>query len=525
MNINQHDLSDDELDHLFRDSAEKMTFDFDPDSWTKMSQKLDAINIPALGENQASNVWLKRGLSMLLALLFLIGGYFLFKPSLNLASTPLQTKHKNSSEVESKVDAKKHVITDKVDTVNLKGDNFEKIADPKESINDSKSISYKIKGTKTEVNIASKIEKDNKDLVNNKIEKAPKSQKKHYEVNTKSAKPITNQSLITKRQSSKTENFLTDNQKDELVNAKNVEKNSIAKEIIGESKKGNNDLKINSNINYQTPINKISVDSTEIDRLPASNSIVVITEKENQRWQLDNVKSLSPKIGLFNSNFNLPIVAFENPKNDSPIPVSKSTSFEKGLNIRLGVSPDFSIVTIDEKARLGSNWAALLEYRFNNRLSVHSGVIRSMKYYNSYPDSYEWPDNWPQPPVLIDINATCKMLDIPLNVRYDITQKPNSRLFVSAGSTSYIMLKEKYIYNYENQSDPKIKWRNWEGKTGPYNFSVLNFSFGYEHQIFRRLSLQAEPFVKVPIGKVGFGKVNLSTIGIFISAKYPLAKF
>ena len=69
MNKHKHDLPDDELDHLFRDSAEKMDFDFDPDSWTKMSQKLDAANLPASGNNQAKNIWLKRGLSVLLALL------------------------------------------------------------------------------------------------------------------------------------------------------------------------------------------------------------------------------------------------------------------------------------------------------------------------------------------------------------------------------------------------------------------------------------------------------------------------
>ncbi|WP_435353338.1 hypothetical protein [Emticicia sp. SJ17W-69] len=524
MNINQHDLSDDELDHLFRDSAEKMNFDFDPDSWTKMSQKLDAINISALGENQAGNVWLKRGLSMLLALLFLIGGYFLFKPSLNLASTPLQTKHKNTSEVASEVDAKKYVTTDKVGTDNLNNDTSEKIVNSKELINDSKSIDYENKKDKNKITIAPKSENTDKYLVNNKIENAPKSQKKDVVINTKSEKPITNQLLITKKQSAKTESILIDKPKGELANTKIAETNSIANEA-GENKKGNKVRQVNSDINSKSPINNIISGSNEVEKLSESNSIAVITEEKNQRWQLENVKSLTPKIGLFKSSFNLPIIAFESPKNDSPMPVSKSASFKKGLNIRLGVSPDFSIVTIDEIARLGSNWAALLEYRFNNRLSVHSGVIRSMKYYNSYPESYEWPNNWPQPPVLIDINATCKMLDIPLNVRFDITQKPNSRLFVSAGSTSYIMLKEKYTYNYENQSDPKIKWRNWEGKTGPYNFSVLNFSFGYEHQIFRRLSLQAEPFLKVPIGKVGFGKVNLSTIGIFFSAKYPIAKF
>jgi hypothetical protein len=109
-----------------------------------------------------------------------------------------------------------------------------------------------------------------------------------------------------------------------------------------------------------------------------------------------------------------------------------------------------------------------------------------------------------------------------LNIRYDITQKNKSRMFVTTGVTSYVMLNEKYIYNYENPADPAIKWKNWEGKTGIYKLSNINFSAGYEYQFFRKLSLQVEPFVKVPVSKVGFGKVNLSTIGIFFSAKYPI---
>ncbi len=219
----------------------------------------------------------------------------------------------------------------------------------------------------------------------------------------------------------------------------------------------------------------------------------------------------------------MPIFAFESPQKETPVvPKSTTQSFKKGLNFRFGVSPDMSLVTMDELTKSGNNLAFLLEYRFNKRLSIQGGVLRSMKYYDAYPESYEWPSNWPTPPKLIDINATCKMLDIPVNVRYDISQKQLSRWFVSAGATSYIMLNEKYVYNYENPYDPKIKWNKWEGKTGPYYLGVLNFSMGYEYQLFGKLSIQAEPFFKLPIAHIGKGQVNLSTLGLLVSAKYPI---
>lgn len=532
MNINQHDLSDDELDHLFRDSAEKTDFDFDPDSWTKMSQKLDAVDLPASGENQTKNVWLKRGLPILLALLFLIGGYYLFTPSSKQATTS-PTKQKNSSENESKVDAKKHVTTDKVDTGNLKNDVLEQKSDSKTDINNSKPSTYENKKAERKIKIATKLEKEEEALFNKKAENASKFQENGIVKN--SAKLSAKQAFVENSQTSKKNIVPVDKQNDDLVNKTIAETNVTTQEritnnISGKTKKEGKNSKENSGINTnQAPINKDIISPTsinqEIEKLSESNSIAIITEEKAERWQLEGIKSLTPKGVFFKSNFNLPLIVFESPKTELPIPTSKSTSFKRGLNLRLAVSPDFSLITTDKIARLGTNWAALLEYRFNNRLSLHTGVIRSMKYYNAYPESYAWPYSWPDPPVLIDINATCKMLDIPLNLRYDITQKPNSRLFVSAGATSYVMLNEKYTYNYENQWDPKIKWRNWEGKTGSYYLSVLNFSFGYEHQVFRRLSLQAEPFLKVPIGKVGFGKVNLSTIGIFVSAKYPIARF
>lgn len=542
MNINQHDLSDDELDHLFRDSAENMDFDFEPDSWTKMSQKLDAVILPATSENQTKNVWLKRGLPILLALLFMVGGYYVFTPSSKQVNTTIQTKLKNSSENESNSNDKKYVTTDNVNTDNLineKTNTPESKTILKNKTNSSESLSYEKNKPENRINATTKSEEKAEVLVNEKSVNSSKIQKNIIAKNESPAKIVANQSFETNKKTSKAKAFSTNKSNDNSTNVviSDAKKSLFVKEndvnnISDNNHKGAKSQKYKTNSeanNTQIPAIQSSDISSQIvnNQIVTTNSNAIATDlaEKNEHLQLGDIQNIGYKNVVFKSNFNLPIITFSSPKVEPAIPTSKSTSFKKGLYLRLGVSPDYSLVTIDETTRLGSNWSALLEYRFNNRLSVHSGVIRSMKYYDSYPESYEWPSNWPQPPALININATCKMLDIPLNVRYDISQKPNSRLFVSTGMTSYIMLNEKYTYNYENQWDPKIKWRNWQGKTGPYYFSVLNFSFGYEHQLFRKLSLQAEPFVKIPVGKVGFGKVSLSTIGVFISAKYPIAKF
>jgi hypothetical protein len=81
------------------------------------------------------------------------------------------------------------------------------------------------------------------------------------------------------------------------------------------------------------------------------------------------------------------------------------------------------------------------------------------------------------------------------------------------------MLNELYKYNYHG---PGSNLSSWEGKTGFYAFSVLNFSTGFEKSISRKISFQVEPFVKLPVRVLGFGKVKLTTFGIFASAKVKL---
>ncbi len=170
---------------------------------------------------------------------------------------------------------------------------------------------------------------------------------------------------------------------------------------------------------------------------------------------------------------------------------------------------------------MGSNLGAYVEYRFSKRLSFQAGIVRSIKYYSAYPEQYDW--IWGYPPVkLLEISAKCKMIDFPINLRYDFVTNTKSRIFGGIGLTTYKMMKETYDYNYEDNSNPNIKWHQWNGKTGTYYSSNLNLSIGFEKQISRDLTLQVEPFAKSPLKSIGFGKVPLITYGMLISTKYPL---
>lgn len=508
MNTNKHDMSDDELDRLFSESAEKMEFDFDPDSWAKMSQKLDTA-APPPSSSRGTNPWFKRSLLLLIGILAFVGGYFLLTPSPNQSKETLISTSQTAKNEITKGNSRKYVETSKVDTANLKSN--EKAV---KTIENTESNQANLSSKKSEIlakneeyhSIKKSVETNKS--IGDKNSKTLKKSSKEVENNKNLAEntEINNNS----ERKSFTKNAKTRRSKNDSMSNKQIE--------IKEFFASKSDIQTNKTQTFSSSVinNNLIVQSND-------NQINNLTIEQN-RLKLKNLDLLSPKGTFIKSSISLPVIAFENPQKEvSVVPKSTPQSFKKGLYFRFGVSPDMSLVTADELTKFGNNLAFLAEYRFNNRLSIQGGVLRSMKHYDAYPESYKWPYNWPSPPKITDINATCKMLDIPLNIRYDISQKKLSRWFVSVGATSYIMLNEKYVYNYENPADPKIKWKNWEGKTGPYYLGVLNFSMGCEYQLFRKLSVQAEPFFKLPIAQVGFGQVNLSTLGLLVSAKYPIS--
>lgn len=208
-----------------------------------------------------------------------------------------------------------------------------------------------------------------------------------------------------------------------------------------------------------------------------------------------------------------------------------SLPVQKGLSVRFVVSPDLSTIGLRDFSRPGTNVGLMLEYRLASRWSIQAGVLRSTKVYRASTDFYELPaytKNWAVQPE--GVSGQCNMIDIPINLRYDILLRPAAngkgvnRWFMSGGTTSYIMRQEDYDYEYADPSNPHIypDRRGWHGNSGSYGFSQLNMSVGYERAFSRRLSWQIEPFMKMPLKKIGYYKLDLLSTGAFLSLRYKL---
>jgi hypothetical protein len=228
----------------------------------------------------------------------------------------------------------------------------------------------------------------------------------------------------------------------------------------------------------------------------------------------DSAATEAPKPALLSTVPAPPVTPADTAQPRPKRPEHRSRIFITGL-----YAPELSTVRNAGFVRPGHTMGLQVEYVLTKRLRLSVGLLSSMKYYRARPTDYTWA--WPPTYQVDRVDATCRITDIPVNLRFDAWQGLKNRAFVSAGLTSLLMRDESYKYSYLYYGTPASRtYQVVKGNNHP--FSVLNVSAGYERQVTARWSVQAEPYLKLPLGGVGAGKVRLSSGGVFLGLKYGL---
>jgi hypothetical protein len=201
---------------------------------------------------------------------------------------------------------------------------------------------------------------------------------------------------------------------------------------------------------------------------------------------------------------------------EKEIIVGKTGSKDHRWGISAGLSPDLSGVGFRHINDISSKASLQLEYFVGPNLSISSGAIFTNMLYEASPEDYRrtmsYRPDW--------VNAQCRVLEIPLNLRWYAFGNAKQRFFVSGGLSSYLMLTEDYEYVYKS-TEKGTYTRNWGVKNeNNHLFKVASLSVGYERSLGKKWALQAEPFVRLPLAGVGAGQVRLSTLGMFMSVHY-----
>lgn len=256
-------------------------------------------------------------------------------------------------------------------------------------------------------------------------------------------------------------------------------------------------------------------DETEDMMIPVTAADSKITDSGNDEKK-ETVKAVEDKK-------EKDIKTVDNTPPSAPDKKKPKKNIAGNFGLTFSAGPDLSFVELNKLGKATLTYGAGLSYNFGKRITVRTGFYFSKKIYTAEPDQYHPPGG--NYPYLYEVAADCKLYEIPVSVSYNFWQKKNHNWFGSAGLSSFLMKKEYYNYIYKTPYGQTYSYPKTVNNENKHYFSVLTLSAGYQYHFSKRISLQAEPFVKLPLGGIGLGKIKLNSSGVlFTLTVKPFAK-
>ncbi|MBI5856766.1 MAG: hypothetical protein HZB42_03865 [Sphingobacteriales bacterium] len=200
---------------------------------------------------------------------------------------------------------------------------------------------------------------------------------------------------------------------------------------------------------------------------------------------------------------------------------TKKTKIKKPNSFFIGLSagPDLSFVSSDKPGTVKIIGGGGFGFTLHNRVTIRTGFYSGRKVYTASPGSYNPPASWwAYYPNLQKVDADCKVYEIPILLSYNFGHNKTNNWFASAGISTLLMKTEAYNYFYKYTASGPVISKKWTIKDkNKHYFSVLTLSAGFQQKIGKRISLVAEPYIKLPLAGVGFGKVKLNSGGILFT--------
>ena len=231
----------------------------------------------------------------------------------------------------------------------------------------------------------------------------------------------------------------------------------------------------------------------------------IIQTKENKPESQDTSMPAEPKRSAADESlfgpYEKPNIA---PESEHPI---------RNLALSVLAAPDYNGVNNLSNGSIGNDFGLMVTFDIAKNWSLSAGGIYAKKLYetgfNNYnPTKNIWGEYYPK-----SVNADCRILDIPLNINYKLFIAKNTTISIGSGISSYIMLREDYRFSYaENDITNPLSYhvvnenKHW--------LSVLNFQANFEQRLNSRLSIGLQPYMKIPLGNIGFAGVKLQSLGM-----------
>ena len=207
----------------------------------------------------------------------------------------------------------------------------------------------------------------------------------------------------------------------------------------------------------------------------------------------------------------------------------KSLHLNRSLNIGFTFGPDYTNAGGIANNQIGNNIGLTVGYYLTDKFSINTGIIYSNRFYWSKAHNYffQQPPNTPTlyagsfaaPPPIDYINGASNIWELPLTLRYDFAHHNKTKFFANAGLSSYFMMKQTYIY-FLHSGQNQLAYKIADNQQVNYWFGVADISVGFEAEIGKGFSFQAEPFLKLPLQNMGMENLKLTSYGFLMTFKY-----
>ncbi len=223
--------------------------------------------------------------------------------------------------------------------------------------------------------------------------------------------------------------------------------------------------------------------------------------------------------GFLNLN-EQPIISEQDPP--APNKPEKSKRLNPSYSFTFSAGPDFNSTASIAGKKATLNVGLLFNVSVK-KFSLSTGAKYGLKDYDA--NVYDYKLRNPSRANLIStIDANCNVLEIPVQASYALLKTDKQKIELHTGLSSYLMLKEEYLFCYKPESGIKdyLLERNNANRSF---FGVANISASYKFKpINQHIQLGIEPYVKLPLAGIGEGKVRLKSSGIAINMTYDLKK-
>jgi hypothetical protein len=201
---------------------------------------------------------------------------------------------------------------------------------------------------------------------------------------------------------------------------------------------------------------------------------------------------------------------------------NKSLRIKRNLQFGLSLAPDFSSVNSLAGDKPGSSFGLTVDYQFANHWYLSTGLLLDRKNYAARQQDYHVPGDFYRMNNMHNVDfvkGSFNMLEIPLNLRYDFSVTGSTLFFASAGFSSYLLTNENCNYYFNWYGREVAKSFSYPNKNN-YLFSSINLSLGVETGLSNSMSLLIAPYVKIPSRNIGFGQVQMNSVGINFALKF-----